>query len=82
MTPGTTGLLPPLRDKQQCPPAGFCPRCCGEFYPGEVRFVWEGVAICTDCFRIAAGYWLEHFPIEAALAMQVQIVPPERGLPC
>jgi len=79
VTPGTAGLLSPLRDAQQCPPEGLCPRCRGELYPGESRFVWEGAAICTDCFRALAGRWLERFPVEAALAMQVSVLPPEGG---
>jgi hypothetical protein len=43
--------------------------------------VWEGVPVCTDCFRLAAGHWLERYPIEAALALQVQVLLPERGFP-
>ena len=75
MTPGTMGLLPPLRDTQQCPPADLCPRCRGELYPGESRFVWEGTAVCTDCFQELAGRWLARFPVEAAHAMQVRVLP-------
>ena len=79
MTPGTMGLLSPLRDEQQRPPEDLCPRCRGEIYPGEYRFVWEGAAVCTDCFQTLAGHWLERFPVEAALAMQVSVLPPDGG---
>ena len=73
-------LLPPLRDSQSLPPSSLCPRCGGELYPGEFRFLWSGLAVCCDCFRSLAGNWLERFPVEAARVMQVPVLPPEGGV--
>lgn len=36
----------PFGDRQQTPPAGFCPGCGGEVYPGEP---WDAAGLCPCC---------------------------------
>ncbi len=63
----------PLRDMQDEPPAGYCARCGGELWPGELVYNWDdrGVFICPDCFKTAVNKLLELDPKLVALEMGV-----------
>ena len=42
-------ILPPLRDGQALPPAGYCPLCGGEQYPSDRTGLWRGRPVCIPC---------------------------------
>lgn len=42
---------PPLEDGQSLPHAALCPRCGGEIYPAETRYLWRGRLLCADCLE-------------------------------
>lgn len=72
MIRGTSGLQPPLADRQSIPPVCLCLRCGGELYPGEVGYVWNGIQICPDCFKTVVTAWLEESAQEVAAALGVE----------
>ena len=46
---GQHGLLLPLGDRQDLPPAWYCPLCGGEQYSGDLGLPWHGQMICPTC---------------------------------
>ena len=73
MIRGTPGLRPALEDPQRRTPGGFCRRCGGEVYPGEVEYLWQDQPICPDCFHTVVSVWLEEAAWEVAAALGVEM---------
>ena len=62
----------PLRDMQDEAPAGVCPRCGGEIWPGETAYNRESAGfICSDCFKAAVSKLMEQDPKLVAVEMGV-----------
>ncbi len=66
-------LKNPIRDVQDDPPAGFCPDCGGEVWPGQTTYLLYGRMVCEECFKKEISYQLENDPRGLALELGIDM---------
>ena len=62
----------PLGDPQTVPPVTRCEGCEGELYRGELRYLWEGRALCLECFQAVIHRLLKDSPLLLAQDLGVE----------